>query len=167
MGLTREFGMCLFSRVKNGGIVKCQHFFLALLMKKQYALFGCLAGLLLAWGTGAKALPVFEPTAGATFHKSPSGPQLAVHFGVLLAPINGVNYQKGTNGWCKWRLVNPRGASVKPSTAWVKCSLTGRPVGQIYIITSLVQLRQTNKYGKPWEDLVAKELPWGMATYLD
>jgi len=132
MGLTWGFGMCLLSRVKIGGTVKCQHFPLALLMKKQFALLGgCLAGLLLAWGTGAKALPVFEPTAGATFHKSPAGPQLAVPYGVLLAPINGVNYQQGTNGWCKWRLVNPRGASVNPSTAWVRCSLTGRPVGQI------------------------------------
>jgi hypothetical protein len=131
MRLIRKFGMRLLSRVKNGGMVKYQNSVLALLMKKKFALPGCLAGLLLAWGTGAKALPVFEPTAGATFHKSPAGQQLAVPYGVLLAPINGVDYQQGTHGWCKWRLVNPRGASVKPSTAWVKCSLTGRPVGQI------------------------------------
>lgn len=72
-------------------MAKYSHLLVTILMKKQFALLGCLAGLLLAWGTGAKALPVFEPTTGATFHKSPAGPKLAVPHGVLLAPINDVN----------------------------------------------------------------------------
>ena len=48
MRLIRKFGMRLLSRVKNGGMVKYQNSVLALLMKKQFALPGCLAGLLLA-----------------------------------------------------------------------------------------------------------------------
>ena len=77
----------------------------------------------------AIAVPVFLPQDGATFHKSPSGPQVPVPYGVLLAPIEGKTY----NGpvWCKWRLVTGRGALVKPSTAWLKCSMTGKSVGHM------------------------------------
>jgi len=78
-----------------------------------------------------KAVPVFEPKGGATFHKSPGGTQIAVPYGVLLVPIEGINYNNGVNGWCKWKLFGSRGDSVKPPTAWVKCSSTGKSVGQI------------------------------------
>ncbi len=84
----------------------------------------CLAG-------AANAVPVFEPKSGATFHKSPGGQHVAVPYGVLLVPIEGLDYNNGTNGWCKWKLVTPTGKSVTPSTAWVMCSFTGKPAGQI------------------------------------
>jgi hypothetical protein len=77
----------------------------------------------------AIAVPVFAPRPGATFHKTAGGEQIAVPYGVLIAPIEGVNYNK--SGWCKWRLVDGRGKPVQPSTAWVKCSMTGQSVGQI------------------------------------
>lgn len=77
----------------------------------------------------ASAIPVFAPKAGATFHNSPGGQQIPVPYGVLIAPIEGMSYNKG--GWCKWRLVDGRGAPVKPPTAWVKCSMTGESVGQL------------------------------------
>ena len=57
------------------------------------------------------AVPVFEPKGGATFHKSPGGIQIAVPYGVLLVPIEGINYTNGVNGWCKWKLVGSRGDS--------------------------------------------------------
>jgi len=88
-------------------------------------------GSALVFSSAAHGLPVFEPKAGATFHKTPAGVQIPVQYGILLVPIEGQNYQNGVKGWCKWRLVNPRGASVNPSTAWLKCSLTGRSAGQI------------------------------------
>jgi hypothetical protein len=91
----------------------------------------CLVVLILGAASVASAVPVFEPKTGATLHKSPGGQQIPVPHGILLMPINGFVYDKGNNGWCKWKLVNPRGATVNPSTAWVKCSMTGRPAGQM------------------------------------
>ena len=90
-----------------------------------------LIGFSVALVSAAFAVPAFEPKAGATFHKSPSGQQVPVPYGALLIPIEGFDYQKGSNGWCKWKLINPRGAAVTPSTAWLKYSMTGRQAGQM------------------------------------
>lgn len=100
-------------------------------MMNSIARMLCLVAWILGTASIASAVPVFEPKTGATFHKSPGGQQIPVPYGVLLMPINGLNYNDGSNGWCKWKLVNPRGATVNPSTAWVKCSMTGRAAGQI------------------------------------
>ena len=100
-------------------------------MKDLFARTICLLAWMLCTASAASAVPVFEPKAGATFHKSPGSQQIPVPYGILLMPINGFNYDIGNSGWCKWKLVNPRGATVNPSTAWVKCSMTGRTAGQM------------------------------------
>ena len=95
----------------------------------KYATIATVASIFLAGA--ANAVPVFEPKSGATFHKSPGGQQVPVPYRVLLVPIEGLDYNKGTNGWCKWKLVTPRGKSVMPSAAWVICASTGKSAGHI------------------------------------